>query len=214
MRFARASGRFATERYARDRRTSQASAESNVAWGEAPGSADARGFRRPDVGESTAQSVKSGERAMPTSIRMDTMPVRRSKARSARSGRYARIDAARPRHCYRLRAGDGPGRHLSDVIINILIRHRSHSPYAGCADAPPCAGRRLPPDTINLGAHEHGANRSPRHDRRTQALWHEGAHHLRLHWYTGDCCPELHFIGYGWVFLTREGEVASVLIRK
>ena len=66
------------------------------------------------------------------------------------------------------------GVHSSDVIINILARQRDPDRRRPSSRRMRCgfATRRPPiaPDTISSGAHDHGANRSPRPDGRTQAL--------------------------------------------
>ncbi len=60
------------------------------------------------------------------------------------------------------------GVHSSDVIINILTRRRDPGPVASILTPDALTLRHAPaptaPDTINSGAHEHGANRSPRLD--------------------------------------------------
>ena len=42
------------------------------------------------------------------------------------------------------------------------------------------------PDTISSGAHDHGANRSPRSDGRAQTLWDEERRSLSSGWRPGD----------------------------
>ena len=62
----------------------------------------------------------------------------------------------------------------SSRVGAIPDRRRRSSPPTRCG----CATRRSPtaPDTTNSGAPDHGKNRSPRHDERTQALRHESAY--------------------------------------
>jgi len=71
------------------------------------------------------------------------------------------------------------GVHSSDVIIDILARRRDPGPAATILTpealtlrhAPVAAGPlQMGPDTITSVAHDHGADRPPRHDDHPQAL--------------------------------------------